>query len=517
MANKIRVKLILELRAKGNSRKSIVRTRGMSMHSVMAVFNAADALGIHWNDIKDMDEAEAYAMVFPARVEAESVIIVPDYDYVHSELKKTGVTLKLLWEEHRDRCVEDNTACASYSTFNRGYAEYVVAKNVTNHLEHKPGQVMEVDWSGPTMRLISPTTGEITKVYLFVATLPYSQYGYVEGTLDMKQDTWLMCHVHAYDFLGGVPVRTVCDNLKTGVLKHPKEGEIILNEAYESLARHYVTAIMPTGVRKPKQKPSVEGAVGYIATAVIAKLRGCEFTALEELNSSIAEKVAVFNATPFQKRDGSRKEIFEAVEYECLAPLPTTPYEICKWIYNRSVNLDFHVVYETNRYSAPYGLVGKKVDLKVCGSTVEIYDHGSRIASHPRFPNYIRYRCHTLTQHMPPEFDRPEWDDVRMMRWAHEIGIACETVVAKVFDKVQIKEQGYNPVLAILNLSKRYSAERLESACAYALEKTASPRCRFLRTVLSSGVDLTQPVSPPAAEVGGYVRGADYYSGKEGC
>ena len=232
------------------------------MHSVMAVFDAADELGIRWDDVKDLDDAEVYAKVFPKRAAAEAVVVAPDYDYVHSELKKTGVTLKLLWEEHRDRCTEEKAAYASYSTFNRGYAEYVIAKNVTNHLEHKPGQAMEVDWSGATMRLVNPATGEVTKVYLFVAALPYSQYGYVEGTLDMKQDTWLMCHVHAYEFIGGVPIRTICDNLRTGVLSHPKEGEIVLNEAYESLARHYVTAIMPTGVRKPKQKPSVEGTVG---------------------------------------------------------------------------------------------------------------------------------------------------------------------------------------------------------------------------------------------------------------
>ena len=82
----------------------------------------------------------------------------------------------------------------------------------------------------------------------------------------MKQDSWLRCHIHMYEFLGGVPVKTVCDNLKTGVIKHPKEGEIVLNEAYEALGNHYMTAIMPTGVRKPKQKASVEGTVGKVAT-----------------------------------------------------------------------------------------------------------------------------------------------------------------------------------------------------------------------------------------------------------
>lgn len=102
------------------------------------------------------------------------------------------------------------------------------------------------------MKLSEPKTQEITKVYLFVACLPYSQYTYLEPTLDMKMDTWLRCHIHMYDFFGGVPTCTVCDKLRAGVVKHPKEGEVILTDAYEALGNHYMTAVVPTGVRKPK-------------------------------------------------------------------------------------------------------------------------------------------------------------------------------------------------------------------------------------------------------------------------
>ena len=123
------------------------------------------------------------------------------------------------------------------------------------------------------MRLIDRVTGESSKVYLFVGTLPYSQYSYVEPCLDCKEHTWLRCHVHMYEFFGGVPKRTVCDNLKTGVIKHPREGEVVLNNAYEALGNHYMTVIMPAPVRCPKAKASVEGTVGKLATAVIAKLR----------------------------------------------------------------------------------------------------------------------------------------------------------------------------------------------------------------------------------------------------
>ena len=68
----------------------------------------------------------------------------------------------------------------------------------------------------------------------------------------MKMDTFIRCHIHMYEYFGGVPVRTVCDNLKTDVVSHPKEGEIVLTDDYAALGSHYMTAIIPAGVRKPK-------------------------------------------------------------------------------------------------------------------------------------------------------------------------------------------------------------------------------------------------------------------------
>ena len=44
------------------------------------------------------------------------------------------------------------------------------------HLNHKPGEVMQVDWAGDTATVIDTDTGEMIPAYVFVATLPYSGY-----------------------------------------------------------------------------------------------------------------------------------------------------------------------------------------------------------------------------------------------------------------------------------------------------------------------------------------------------
>ena len=521
MASKIKVKLILELHSAHMSRNAIAASRGMSKNSVSDVIHLADKMDITYEDIKDMDSEEVYRLFYPDKHVEESIFSVPDYSYIHEELKKVGVTLKLLWSEYKDQCssLEGLSIPMGYIKFCQGYKDHTIQNNLTNHLMHKPGVAVEVDWSGSTMSYVERATGEIVKVYLFVATLPFSQYSYVEPCLDMKQKTWLGCHIHMYEFFQGVPIRLVCDNLKTGVIKHPKEGDIILNDNYEALGQHYMTAIMPTGVRKPKMKPSVEGTVGKIATAIIAELRNKNFSTFETLKGEVAIALEKFNEKPFQKREGSRREVFEE-EKQFLHELPPIPYEIAEWIYNRSVNLDFHIAFEKNRYSCPYQFVGKKVDLKVTEKFIEIYHQQQRISTHEKFPRYMTNKYSTHEVDMPDRFKHPEWDDERIRKWAYSIGGNTGTVIDRIFLNVKIKEQGYNPSLSVLRLSKTYSEARLETACELALTKVRTPRYHHLKAILAANQDqiylngLKVNTTEQNTTIG-YVRGAEYYGGSK--
>lgn len=131
-----------------------------------------------------------------------------------------------------------------YTKFCEDYCDYTIKNNLTCHIEHKQGMVTEVDWSGSTMSYEDMDAEELVTVYLFVATLPYSQYSYVEPCLDMKIDMWIRCNAHMFEYFKGSTLLIVRDNLKIGVVSHPKEGEIILTDSYESFGTHYLTAIM---------------------------------------------------------------------------------------------------------------------------------------------------------------------------------------------------------------------------------------------------------------------------------
>lgn len=88
---------------------------------------------------------------------------------MHRELARTDVTLKLLHSEHAEAAAAAGEPAMSYDRFCKRYGEFTVRRNVVSRLGHKAGRNMEVDWSGPTMALVDPVTGEVSKVHLFVA------------------------------------------------------------------------------------------------------------------------------------------------------------------------------------------------------------------------------------------------------------------------------------------------------------------------------------------------------------
>jgi len=197
----------------GLSRNLIAKTKKVGRNSVSDVFKRADDLDLTYKDIADLSETAVYQKLFPERYQSETLYDVPEYTYIHKELKRVGVTLKLLWNEYKEKCQETGTIAMGYTKFCQGYQDHILNYKLTNHLIHKPGVTTEVDWSGTTMEVIDRASGEILTAYLFVGTLPYSQYTYVEATFNQKSETWLQCHVNMYQYFGGSTVRLVCDNL----------------------------------------------------------------------------------------------------------------------------------------------------------------------------------------------------------------------------------------------------------------------------------------------------------------
>lgn len=150
------------------------------------------------------------------------------------------------------------------------------------HIPRNPGEQIEVDWAGDPAHIIDPDTGEITEAWLFVGVLTYSQYAFVEAFMNERTNNWIKAHNHMYQFFGGVTPMLVSDNCTTAI-NHQKSDWYTpaLNTTYHEMAEHYNVAIIPARVRKPKDKPNVEGSVGKISTWITAALRNEQFSHLQ--------------------------------------------------------------------------------------------------------------------------------------------------------------------------------------------------------------------------------------------
>jgi transposase len=506
-------KEILRLNSLGINNTRIAESLCCSRTTVIEVLHRARRGSVFWRDIEALSEREVAAMLSP-HPDSTPVYKMPDYEYIQRELRRDGVTLSLLWLEYLERCRSSGELAYKQTQFYKYFREYSNTSKATMHINRKPGEAMEVDWAGNTAAITSTDTGEAVSVYVFVAVLPYSGYAYAEGFLRQNQEAWITAHVNAYNHFGGAAKLLVPDNLKTGVERHAV-GEVLINKVYQELAEHYGVAVLPARVRAPKDKASVENAVGVISTWIIAALRNCRFLSLRELNECIMERLCEFNARPFQKKDGSRLDAF-GEERPYLLPLPLRPFELAEWK-QATVQYNYHVSHEYQNYSVPYEYIKQRVDLRITRECVEVFYGGNRVCSHPRLHGRPG-QYSTAQAHMPPDHQRfVRWNGDRFRDWSRKIGENTLVVTNYLLTCYKVEQQGYKGCMALLKLADRFSPSRLEAACAKALSFSPRPGYKSIEAILKSGQDkISEAAKAPvtgAPSKFGFTRGAGYYKG----
>jgi transposase len=429
-------------------------------------------------------------------------------EQIHKDLGRKGVTLRLLWLEYK----QANPEGYQYSQLCLLYHQWTAHLDVCLRQSFRAGEKLFVDYAGQTIPITDPMTGQSRQAVLFVATLGASNYTFCWASESQSLPDWVDAHVRAFAFFGGVPAIVVPDNLKAGVTKACRY-EPDLNPTYHELARHYGTVVIPARARKPQDKAKVESAVLVVERWILAALRNHSFFSLHELNLAIAEKLAELNNRPFQKLASTRKDLFETLDRPALKPLPACPHEYAEWKKAR-VNIDYHIELEGHYYSVPYQLVKEQVEIRLTASTVEILFKGRRVASHRR--RHRRGAHTTDPSHMPKSHQRYlEWSPSRILSWAAKTGPKTEALVACILETRRHPEQGFRSCLGILRLGKRYSPERLEAACARALECHALSY-RSVESILKTGLDRqalsTDALSQKPSLVHPNIRGKEYYN-----
>ncbi|MEW6048853.1 MAG: hypothetical protein AB1609_20645 [Bacillota bacterium] len=283
-----------------------------------------------------------------------------------------------------------------------------------------------------------------------------------------------------------------------------------LNPAYQEMAAHYGVVVLPARPRRPRDKAKVENAVQQVERWILAPLRHQTFFGLEALHRAVREQLEGLNSRPFQKLEGSRRELYEKLDKPALRPLPAQRYEYAEWRKAR-VNIDYHVAVADNYYSTPYQLVHVEVDVRLSATTVEIFLKGRRVASHVRLSGKGGYS--TDPAHRPAAHRRHlEWTPSRLVHWGETVGPYTAQLVEAILQSKPHPEQGYRACLGLFRLAKLYTPARLEAAARRALAAQAISY-RSVQSILQVGLDQVplepEVQSPPIHHA--HVRGSAYY------
>jgi transposase len=490
------------------SHRDTARSLGISPGAVASVMSRATAIGLTWDALDDLNDEALEQRLYGPKVTGRPARPLPDPAWIHTELRRAGVTLELLHLEYLGQHPDGYR----YSAFCLHYRQWVDRQRLSMRQVHTAGEKLFVDYSGKKPEVVDPATGVVRPVELFVAVLGASNYTYVEATNTQRSADFIQSHSHAVEYVGGVPAAIVPDQLRTGI-RDPCRYEPILQRTYEEWATHYSTAIVPARPAKPRDKAKAEVGVQVAQRWVLARLRHETFFSLAALNARIRELLADLNARPMKGYGGlSRRDLFERFDRPALRPLPAERFVYTEWRQAR-VNIDYHVDAAHHYYSVPYALIHQRLDIRLSATTVEVFQRGTRIWVHRRSASVGGYT--TVPEHMPHAHRAHlEWSPSRLIRWGATVGPQTEALVQQILASRPHPEQGYRSCLGLLRLAKKYGPERVEAASGRAIAVGARSY-RHVESILKHGLDrlpLDPDDTPPHPRlVHANVRGPAYY------
>ncbi|TWA79427.1 transposase [Azospirillum brasilense] len=492
----------------GLSKRQVAPIAGVSASTVREYVTRAKQAGLGWPLPDEFGDEELERLLFPPVPDVPAdQRPQPDWAALHRELRRPGVTLLLLWEEYRAQ----HSNGFSYSWFCDCYRAWAGRVSPTLRQVHPAGERLFVDYAGHSIDLVDPRTGVVHAAQIFIAVLGASNYTFATATLSQGLPDWIAAHTAAFAFFGGVPRQVVCDNLKAGVTK-PCRYEPTVNATYREMAGHYGVAVVPTRVRKPRDKAKVEVGVQVVERWVLARLRKQRFLSLAELNAAIAGLLDDLNSRVMRHLGASRRELFEQLDRPALGRLPAEPYEYAEWL-QRRVGIDYHVEVERHFYSVPCRLLKEAVEVRLTAAAVEVFHKGKRVAVHAR--SSVAHRHTTQPDHMPSAHRRfQDWTHERVLNEAAAAGPHTAAMVEAILREREHPERGFRSCVGILRLAQHYGADRLEAACARGLAIGARSYSS-LQSILKSGLDRRPATTEPAVEAPtlahANIRGARYY------
>ena len=489
---------------------------GVSKGTVHNTLGRFERSGLVWPLPEGLADDELERLLYPSTQPQQppGSAPLPDVAAVEQELRRPHVTLELLWREYQQQWPTGMSRASYYR-----YVAAHLPKPVDMKMLHKGGDELFVDFCGDKVEWVDRATGEVHQAPVFVACWGASSYTFVGAAQSQSDEDLARMQSASLEYFGCAPHALVPDNTRSAVSRADRY-EPQMNPLYQKLAEHYGAVVLPARVRKPKDKAAVESAVGYTQRYVLGRLRNRRFFSVAQINEAIGPLVEQLNAEPMHSYGGqTRRQRFEALDRPYAQALPQQRFQICSLKLDATVAPNYHVRFEDHYYSVPHHLARQKVDIHQVGNLLEIYHNGLHLVRYVKQPRDFDYT--TIPEHMPPNhaFVRG-WSKEWFERKAAQIGPCTAETVRLVMEKRRHPQQGFNSAMGVLNLSRKYTPQRVEAACRRALHFRAA-RLSSIRTILEQGLDsqpLEHAAQPPAvAEALSHdnLRGATYFAGPQ--
>jgi len=486
------IRALIHLLENGMSFRAIASELGLSRQPVTLYAARLKSSSFSLEELRQLPDADLAKIVYHPAIAGilwdseRRKEIHTRMAYFLTELKRTGVTRLLLWEEYRKECRDPY----QYTQFCILLKEASKTSNATMHLVHAPGAMMMVDFAGDKMSYVDRLTGEVILCPVLVVVLPFSKYTFVMALPDTTIPQVIKALTACLHFFGGAPLSLKTDNMKQVVTKSCRY-EPLFTEALQGWAQHYNITLLTTRVAKPQDKGAVENEVKIAYQRIYAPLRDTVFHYIDELNIAIRKQLTLHNEKLFQLKDHSRLALFEKEEKYLLNSLPAKAFEIKHQVLAK-VQKNYHITLGENyhHYSVPYQFIAKQVSAVYDTDIVEIYYLHQRIALHKR--SYKKHDFTTVAEHMPAGhqdfYEQQGWTPVYFLNQAMRIGPAVHRYMDEVLKARAFTEQTYNACRGILRLHNQYGSQRLEAACTRALRGQVF-NYRTIQNILVSNQD----------------------------
>jgi transposase len=304
---------------------------------------------------------------------------------------KVRYSARILFQELR----RDRDYGGSYDTVRNAVrplrAQAAVASITQMRFETPPGHQAQVDWGQARIRF-----GETpAEVHIFVMTLGYSRRAWVEGFVNERIGQLLAAHEHAFEHFGGHCSELLYDRMRT-VINGTRDGRPRWNPTFESFAAHWGFTPRVCRPYRAQTKGKVESGVKYVKRNF---LPGRSFRDLADFNDQLAAWNAEIADVRIHGTTHERPIDRFAQESAALVRSVGHPSFLQACVRDRVVAEDWLVSIDANRYSVPWRLIGKTVQVVRAGDRWRISHRGELVADHPVLEG--RHRVCALPEHGP--------------------------------------------------------------------------------------------------------------------